>query len=81
MAQAMTGATIPSQDRFLGLAITPLKRRRIESFKANRRGYWSLFLFLLIFALSLCAELIANDKPIMLKYDGHYYAPFITSYP
>jgi microcin C transport system permease protein len=77
MAQAMA----PFQDRFLGLAIAPLTRRRIESFKANRRGYWSLFLFLLIFILSLCAELIANDKPILLKYDGHLYMPFVESYP
>lgn len=70
----------PVRDRFLGIAITPLTRRRIESFKSNRRGYWSLFLFLLLFAASLGAELIANDKPILLKYDGHYYVPFIESY-
>ena len=68
-------------DRFLGLAIAPLTRRRIESFKANRRGVWSLAFFLAIFVLSLCAELIANDKPILIKYDGGYYLPFFTSYP
>lgn len=69
------------QDRFLGLAIAPLTRRRIESFKANRRGFWSLILFLMVFAASLSAELIANDKPIVVKFDGGYYVPFLKSYP
>ncbi|MGE5540431.1 MAG: ABC transporter permease [Gemmatimonas sp.] len=63
------------------MAITPLTRRRIESFKANRRGAWSLVLFLVLFAVSLCAELIANDKPIVVKYDGAYYLPFFRAYP
>ena len=71
----------PQQDRFLGVAIAPLTRRRIESFKANRRGFWSLILFLLMFAVSLGAELIANDKPILVKFDGGYYLPFLKSYP
>ena len=71
----------PQQDRFLGFAIAPLTRRRIESFKANRRGFWSLILFLIVFAFSLSAELIANDKPIVIKFDGGYYVPFLKSYP
>ena len=49
-----------SADRFLGVAVTPLTRRRIEAFKANRRGLWSLVLFLLLFVVSLFAELIAH---------------------
>ena len=72
---------VPQQDRFLGFAIAPLTRRRIESFKANRRGFWSLILFLMVFAASLSAELIANDKPIVIKFDGGYYVPFLKSYP
>ena len=71
----------PQQDRFLGFAIAPLTRRRIESFKTNRRGVWSLILFLMVFAVSLGAELIANDKPIVVKFDGGYYVPFLKSYP
>lgn len=67
--------------RILGLSVTPLTVRRIESFKANRRGFWSLVLFLVLFAASLCAELIANDKPILVKYDGAYYLPFLNAYP
>ena len=72
---------VPQQDRFLGLAIAPLTRRRIESFKANRRGFWSLILFLMLFAVSLSAEMIANDRPILVKFDGGYYVPFLESYP
>ena len=72
---------VPQQDRFLGLAIAPLTRRRIESFKANRRGFWSLILFLMLFAVSLSAEMIANDRPILVKFDGGYYVPFLKSYP
>jgi microcin C transport system permease protein len=67
--------------RIFGIAVAPLTWRRIESFKANRRGFWSLILFLILFAASLGAELIANDKPILVKYDGGYYLPFLHSYP
>jgi len=70
-----------SADRFLGFAITPLTRRRIEAFKANRRGLWSLVLFLALFGVSLFAELIANDRPILVWYDGSLYAPFLKAYP
>ena len=44
-------------------ALSPLNRRRWENFKANRRGYWSLWIFLVLFVVSLFAEFIANDKP------------------
>ena len=64
-------------DRFLGFAITPLTRRRIDAFKANRRGVWSLAIFLALFVVSLFAELVANDRPILVWYDGGLYAPFL----
>ncbi|WP_407316398.1 ABC transporter permease [Pseudomonas sp. nanlin1] len=57
------------------LALSPLARRRLDRFKANRRGWWSLWLFLALFVMSLGGELIANDKPLLLKYDGAYYWP------
>jgi len=68
-------------NRFLGMAITPLTRRRIENFKANRRGYWSLWIFLVIFFITLFAEVIANDKPLLIRYDGAYYTPIFKAYP
>jgi microcin C transport system permease protein len=63
-------------ERWLG----PLGRRRWTTFKANRRGYWSLWIFLALYAVSLGSELIANDKPLMLSYRGELYAPVFVDY-
>ncbi|NVL29908.1 ABC transporter permease [Pseudomonas syringae pv. actinidiae] len=63
------------------MKLSPLNRRRFERFKANRRGWWSLWLFLILFGLSLGAELIANDKPLAVRYDGQWYFPVIERYP
>ena len=71
----------PQQDRFLGMAITPLTRRRLTNFRANKRGYWSLWIFLFLFVISLFAEFIANDKPLLIYYDGGVYFPVLVSYP
>lgn len=68
------------QDKFLGISIRPLTRRRIENFKANRRGFWSLWIFFLLFLVSLFAEVIANDRPILIGYDGGIYAPVLFVY-
>jgi microcin C transport system permease protein len=68
-------------ERFLGIRITPLTRRRLANFRANRRGYWSMWLFLALFVLSLFAELIANDKPLYVQFDGGHYFPVAVSYP
>ena len=50
-------------------------------FKSNRRGYWSLWVFSVLFALSLCAEVLSNDKPLVIHYQGQYYFPIIKTYP
>lgn len=60
--------------------MTPLTRRRLALFKANRRGFWSLWIFLAIFLLTLCAEFIANDKPVLLSYKGALYFPVMNVY-
>ena len=59
---------------------SPIAKRRYQQFKANRRGYVSFWLFMFLFIASLGAELVANDKPILVKYDGGIYAPFLFSY-
>jgi len=64
----------------MGIKLTPLDRRRWQNFKANRRGYWSLWIFLIVFVLTLFAELVANDKPALIRYDGEFYAPIVKSY-
>jgi microcin C transport system permease protein len=71
----------------LGLAppirfeLSPINIRRWYNFKANRRGYWSLWFFLVLFVVSLFAEFIANDKPLFIHYDGKNYVPVIFNYP
>ena len=69
------------KNRFLGLPITPLTRRRIDNFKTNRRGYWSLWIFLVLLIASLFAEVIANDKPLLVYFEGEIYTPFLVAYP
>jgi microcin C transport system permease protein len=72
----------PPRDRFLGLVpVSPMTRRRLHNFRANRRGYWSLIVFLVLFVLTLLAEFIANDKPLLVRYDGDFYVPVLVSYP
>jgi len=61
--------------------MSPLARRRLANFRANRRGWWSLWIFLALFALSLGAEFIANDKPFAVYYDGALYTPVFNRYP
>jgi microcin C transport system permease protein len=61
--------------------LSPLNRRRWRNFKRNRRAYWSLWLFALLFGLSLFAEVIANDKPILVQYRGDFYTPIFQFYP
>jgi microcin C transport system permease protein len=69
--------------RLLGvpLRLNPINQRRLANFKANRRGYLSLHIFLLLFGITLCAEFIANDKPFLIYYDGGVYLPFLEAYP
>lgn len=63
------------------MTMSPIMQRRLQQFKRNRRGWYAFWIFMLLFILSLGAELIANDKPIVLQYDGGYYFPVFQSYP
>ena len=64
-----------------GHRLSPLTRRRLQSFRANRRGYWSLSVFLALFVGSLGAEVVANDRPLVVRYDGRLYLPVLRAYP
>ncbi len=77
----MSGAasTIPVRTRRPW--ISPLNRRRWRNFKANRRGRRSLWIFLVLFALSLFSEFIANDKPVLASYRGELLFPVMVDYP
>ncbi|PHP69088.1 peptide ABC transporter permease [Zhengella mangrovi] len=69
--------TAPGKRPFL----SPLNQRRWQNFKANKRGYWSLWLFLVLFIVSLFAEFVANDKPLLVSYKGEILAPVLVDYP
>ncbi|KZY49041.1 ABC transporter permease [Sulfitobacter sp. KE29] len=63
------------------MALSPLNQRRWRNFTANRRAYWSLWIFAILFGISLLAEFVANDKPILVSYRGEYYTPIFNFYP
>jgi microcin C transport system permease protein len=62
-------------------ALSPINARRWQNFKTNRRGYWSLWLFLVLFIISLLAEFIANDKPLYIRFADKSYFPVFFTYP
>ena len=72
----------PSPENDLGKSpLSPLNQRRWRNFTRNRRAYWSLWIFAILFGISLFAELVANDKPILVNYRGEYFVPIFNFYP
>ncbi len=67
---------MPSGDK-----LSPINQRRLANFKANKRGYWSLRIFLALFLVTLFAEFIANDRPLLMSYKGELLSPVLTDYP
>ncbi len=61
--------------------LSPINRRRLANFRANRRGWWSLWIFLALFVLSLFSEFIANDRPLVASYKGEILYPVFVDYP
>ena len=60
------------------MTLSPLTRRRLANFRANRRGYWSLVIFGFLFFVTLFAEFIANDRPLVAKVDGRWFVPVLV---
>ncbi len=81
LSPARREALAPPLPRAGRLSLSPINRRRLANFKRNRRGYWSSVAFAVIFVLSLFAEFIANDKPILALYKGELLAPIFKAYP
>jgi ABC-type microcin C transport system duplicated ATPase subunit YejF/ABC-type microcin C transport system permease subunit YejE len=75
----MTAASAQSPEH--APRLSPITRRRIENFRANKRGFWSLWIFLALFLVSLFAEFIANDKPLLVRFDGAFLSPVFVAYP
>ena len=76
--EQMPATSAPAQKKS---RLSPLNQRRWRNFKRNRRAFWSLWIFAICFGLSLFAEFIAYDKPILVQYRGEYYTPIWNFYP
>ena len=62
------------------MTLSPLTRRRLAIFRAHKRGFWALWIFLTLFVVSLFAECIANDRPLVIRYAGHWFFPVLQDY-
>ena len=71
----------PPMPRSRFVKLTPINQRRLAIFRQHRRGFWCLWIFLAIFGLSLFAEFIANDRPLVVSYKGEILFPVFTDYP
>ena len=63
------------------MKLSPLNKRRLQNFKSNKRGFYSFWIFSFLFVVSIFADFIANDKPLLIKFDQEYYCPIINEYP
>jgi microcin C transport system permease protein len=85
MSEAATATELPppahERPKLLGIPISPLNARRLANFRRNRRGFWSLWIFLAMFLFCLPAEFIANDRPLVIWYQGSVYMPVLKTYP
>src|SRR5438477_4808965 len=78
-AVGVMGVEVPPERR--PLVMSPINRRRWQNFKANSRGYWAFWIFLVLFVVTLFAEFLANDKPFLVRVDGKTFIPVIFTYP
>ncbi|MDJ0614704.1 MAG: ABC transporter permease [Rhizobiaceae bacterium] len=77
----MTDTTLAPTQEAKQPFLSPLNQRRLANFKANKRGFWSLWVFLVLFGLSLFSEFLANDRPILVSFKGEIYTPVFNDYP
>lgn len=75
------GARMPEPKRRFGITVSALNRRRWRNFRANRRAFWSLIILGVLYGLSIFAEYIANDRPIVISYRGELHFPIHRFYP
>ncbi len=75
-----TAGAIPSPSPAPASSLSPSRRAWLR-FKRNRLGYWSLVIFCVLVAVSLCAELVSNDRPLVVRFEGQLYFPMVKDYP
>jgi microcin C transport system permease protein len=73
--------TLATTRQLAGVPVTPIISRRWRNFRSNTRGFWSTWIFLALFLVTLPAEFIANDRPLVVSYNGQFYFPVIADYP
>ena len=61
--------------------LSPLNKRRLNNFVSNKRGFYSFWFFTILFIISLFANFVANEKPLLVKYNSEFYFPILQSYP
>ncbi|MDP7197891.1 MAG: ABC transporter permease [SAR202 cluster bacterium] len=62
------------------MTLSPLNKRRLDNFKSNKRGWYSFLIFTFLFLVSIFADFIANEKPLLIKYQNQFYLPIINEY-
>ncbi len=62
-------------------SLNPVARKRWMRFRSHKRGFWSLCLLVLLYVISLFAEFICNDRPLVVRHEGHIYFPVVRFYP
>ena len=78
---ATNGPLAPPLPRKGWFSLSPINERRLANFRANRRGYWSFWIFAILFVVTLFAEFIANDRPLIVHYKGEWLTPVFVDYP
>ena len=62
------------------MTLSPLNKRRLDNFKSNKRGWYSFLIFIFLFLISIFADFIANEKPLLIKFENQIYFPIIKEY-
>jgi microcin C transport system permease protein len=75
------GPAKPRAKTLFGIKLSPIAVRRLANFRANKRGFYSLILLCVLMAITLPAEFVANDRPLVVDYKGHLYFPVLFDYP
>ncbi len=78
-SEAPAGSS-PAQGKPVSASVSPSRRAWLR-FKRNRLGFWSLVIFVVLVSLSLMAELVSNDRPLLVRYEGSYFVPLLKTYP
>ena len=81
MTDVAAPAPVATDQRLLGIRVRAITMRRWRTFRANRRGYVSAIIFGILFFVTLAAEFVANDRPILVFHDGSFYFPVLKDYP